>query len=432
MISRYITPACTLWRSNLKAKLIVVFGLLLISALALSFTRAFISAALAGGGCVRDGNPDETVTCANVDTQEDITTSGGSDSVSVDNSDIGTIDTGDGNDLIQTSGPATGTDFIYEDDPSGFSTIGGINAGEGNNTLHLQNSIIGNDDGGLGFDTLGEGITVGGGHNRIDIGHSLVDSIQGGDGNNTITITDGALVGITTLGNGDNQVSVSGGSLAYAVGSGNGNNAVVVDQDSGVFFVLTGDGNDTIDTNNFTYLLDVGNGDDSVTMGAEACNCETSASLLDGGDGYDVLTFKFKVGSQEQKDSFNALVDGDASSGTVYFGGHYYQWANFEELEFLLRVARASGHDDVEVNVLKDSRLNNLDLAAPIAIYCKAGQIEGWVIDPATGAGSQQFVAPISAFPASSSGVDGAINGDQATISYSGYSFSFPAALCPG
>lgn len=413
-------------------KLAIIAGLLLISVLALGFTHSFISSAQAGGGCDQSGSPDETVTCT--DTSDgDLTTGNGNDSVSVDNSDVGNIDTGNGDDSIQSSGPNYGNDNVFTgNDGEGLSTIGNINAGEGNNTLDIQSSIVGNDLI-FGNDTIGDqGIQVGSGNNSITIDYSAVEGILGGDGNNTVNIENGAAVGVTTLGNGDNQVNVTDRSTLYVIGTGSGNDSVAFDQQSGAFIVFTGAGDDTVNSSGLNLEILTGDGNDHVTIdGNNPYNTIIPTSGLDGGNDYDILTFKFTVGSQKEKDSFNSLVSGDASSGTVTFGGHSYYWQNFEELNFLLKLAHASGSDDVSVAVLGDSRLNNRDMAAPIALYCKAGQIEGWVIDPATGNGTQQFAAPISAFPTSSNGVDGSISGDQATVSYAGYSYSFPVAICP-
>ncbi len=415
----------------MKIKLATAAGLILVCALALGFTHSFISSALAGGGCDQSGSPDETVTCK--DTSDgDLTTGNGNDSVSVDNSDVGNIDTGNGDDSIQSSGPNYGNDNVFTgNDGEGLTTIHNIDAGAGNNTIDIQSSIVGED---LisGNDTIGDqGIQVGSGNNSITIDYSAVESIQGGDGNNTLNVRNGADVGVTTLGNGDNQISVTNGSVAYFIGTGSGNDAVAFDQNSGAFIVFTGAGNDTVTSSGINLAVLTGDGNDHVTIEGNHPFFINPTSTLDGGNDYDVLTFKFTVGSQKEKDSFNSLVSGNASSGTVTFGGHSYSWQNFEELNFLLKLAHASGNDDVSVAVLGDSRLNNRDMAAPIAVYCKAGQIEGWVIDPATGNGNQQFVAPLSAFPTSSNGVDGSLSGDQATISYAGYSYSFPVALCP-
>lgn len=352
-----------------------ILGLVTISLIAAAFAVTFARPALADCSTSSSGS-DDTVTC---------------DSTTTPN-----ISTGNGDDTISTND--TATTFI--------------SSGNDNDVITVDNSIVGIIGGGNGDDS-------------ISVDQSLVGSVNGGGGNDTLVVDD-ALGPINLSGGGGNDSIAVDHAAVLLVTGDNGDDTISLNQGA-VLVAGGGDGNDDITIgNSLVGAVGGGNDDDSVTL----LDGALVAGTIHGGDGFDTLKFKFKVGSQDEKDAFQKLLDAqDANSGYIEFDGHTYYWDTFEALRNLLYVAQ--GHGEATVVVLSDSRLNQQDVAAPVAVYCKSGHVEVWVIDPNTGNGDKQLDAPITSFPTSNAGIDASISGDQGVISYGGYTYTFPLLICP-
>jgi hypothetical protein len=81
--------------------------------------------------------------------------------------------------------------------------------------------------------------------------------------------------------------------------------------------------------------------------------------LIDGGDGYDVLSFTMDISADSWESALAALTGNlDPSGGTVVLGGITYTWANFEELRGL-----------IQLYAIRDRRINGLDIAATAIVY---------------------------------------------------------------
>jgi hypothetical protein len=103
------------------------------------------------------------------------------------------------------------------------------------------------------------------------------------------------------------------------------------------------------------------NGDVWLMAGGDSFNAAGGVvhGLIDGGDGYDVLSFTMDISADSWESALAALTGNlDPSGGTVVLGGITYTWANFEELRGL-----------IQLYAIRDRRINGLDIAATAIVY---------------------------------------------------------------
>ncbi len=415
------------------------FSLLVICAITLGFTRMMI-ASVSADNCGASGTPsDDHITC-NGSSTGDISTSGGNDTVTVKNGgETGDINTGGDNDQVTVKGSSTvdgdiktgnGDDSVTIRD--GSDVNGDINGGNGNDTVSVYHDGVDSVNGGDDDDTIlvheaGAGTLNGAdGNDTIILRRAGADSIKGGDGDDSITLRQ---AGADTIlaGDGNDTVDINKAGVDYIDG-GQNDDSITVGRYAGVEGIDGGQGNDTITIKGSVYALSAGQGDDHVIIGGY----NGSETYLNGNGGTDTLTFKVKDASARER--LQNRIGGAASAGGVIYKGQLFLWKNFEALDFLLRFIAEHGgsDDDVTVLVARDARLNSEAVAGPIAIYCTAGRVEVWLVDPADGHGELVLSALESELPQSASGVSVALIGDQVTSTYGDYSFSFAASLCPG
>ncbi|MCS7070819.1 MAG: hypothetical protein NZM00_04885, partial [Anaerolinea sp.] len=113
---------------------------------------------------------------------------------------------------------------------------------------------------------------------------------------------------------------------------------------------------------------------------------------INGGPGIDGLGFAFTVNvpSLAAANAISAAIAAASpAGGTITIGLLTYTWTNFEALYNLLSFNIA---EDVIITIPVTRRVNQHDVAAPVAIYCAAGGVELWTVD-AGGAG--RFAASI-------------------------------------
>ncbi len=394
----------------MKRKSLTVYASVVVLLLSLGFIHSFISSAQANCSTSSSGS-DDSVTCTNDTSGNDIDTGDGNDHVNADNSQTGDIRLGNDNDSATVANDS--------------SVDGDLNGGNGDDSLKVDNG------GYVDGDVLG-----GNGNDTITVQDArLGDNAEGGDNNDLITVDHSFVSGNVDGNGGDDTVNIHNSGDIYDVNGGFGNDSLIVTGNSTLYgHLIGGNGDDTlivgatINGDSDPTALDAGSGNDVVTLvdGAKL------NAALNGGNDYDVLQFRFTVGSQDEKDAFGKLLaQQDAACGFIEFKGQTFYWQDFEELQNLLRVLQANG-SSVTVTVLADSRLNQSDAAAPIAVYCNAGSIEVWVVDPTTGNGSLGFRGVQSALPVSINGIGVAISGDQIVTSFGGYAYNFPAIICPG
>ncbi len=407
----------------MKKRLLALSGLLFVSIVALGFTRAFVISVRASCDSSSNGDGGDDVSCDNT-SDGSIDTSDNNDNVNVNDSTVDDIHTHDGDDSVTVQD----------------SNTGDIKTGSGNDTININGTnpaypITGDVSGGSGDDSIKI--------NYADVGDVNGDSHHHGSGNDTIQITDSTTYDVSG-GKGDDSITILN---SYVYGDVNG------DKNHGY---SSYGGDDTINVlGNDGYvegLVNGGGGDDSITIGSsidgkygkavKGGDGNDTVALVDGaalngalsgGDGIDVLQFKFTVGSEDDKKAFGKLLaEQNAGCGWVEFNGQTYYWYGFEDLQNLLHVIGADQGSSVKVTVLGDSRLNQDAVAGPIAVYCKAGAIEVWTINPTDGHGDLGLSTHQSALPQSANGINVVRNGDQITTTFGDYSFSFPAIICPG
>jgi hypothetical protein len=75
-------------------------------------------------------------------------------------------------------------------------------------------------------------------------------------------------------------------------------------------------------------------GNDTVIISG---NNATVGGMIDGGTGYDVLTFSLNTADPAQRQAWaEQIAAANPNGGTLTFNGHTYTWQNFEELSQLL------------------------------------------------------------------------------------------------
>lgn len=230
---------------------------------------------------------------------------------------------GNGNDTIINDGVVTV--FIIGDSSS--------NSGTGSDTI-VNNNLVGSSiygDSRTGAGSANDSIT----NNGTVVSGIIGDGDNVGSGNDTITNNGSA-----------------GNIFADSVvgGTNNGNDTVVNNGSTNNIFADgqfgTGTGNDTVingGTVNNNILA--GGGSDTVIIQA---NSAQVGGTIDGGAGYDVLTFNATSTDPAQLRSWaEQIAAANPAGGTITIAGHSYTWTNFEELtQLLFTLARINGMGD--------------------------------------------------------------------------------------
>jgi hypothetical protein len=284
--------------------------------------------------------------------------------VIINNGNVGSNITGDsingpggGNDNITNNGTVTG-------DIRGDSFTG---VGTGNDNIVNNGTVTGSVTGdstansGYGNDNITNNGTIN--------GNITGDADSGVGGGNDTIINNGNVGGdvtgdaISPSGTGSDNITNNGniagsiyGDSHFSAGTGNDNitNNGTVTNIYGDNLVPpgTGTGSDTITNSGIvTGLIDAGGGNDTVII--QGNNAEVGDGI-EGGAGYDVLTFNLTSTSPEELQSWaDQIYAANPNGGTLILAGHTYTWTNFEELTQLL---------------FSLSRLNGM--ADPFAVYC--------------------------------------------------------------
>ncbi len=162
-------------------------------------------------------------------------------------------------------------------------------------------------------------------------------------------------------------------------GTVSGSTAAIRQSDGGLTLAVTNSG-----TLNGDVLLD--DGDDSFTAEGGAIN-----GMLDGGAGFDTLTFAFEVSGAEYAALASRLAAASPTGGSLTYGGATYTWVNFEEIvdhlsetpgvvpttgSLVSSASPAAGEEAVYVppsacgsGAFADGRLNGHDVTASAIVY---------------------------------------------------------------
>ncbi|MCS7071930.1 MAG: hypothetical protein NZM00_10525, partial [Anaerolinea sp.] len=215
----------------------------------------------------------------------------------------------------------------------------------------------------------------------INLGGAQATNISGDYGDDSV-FNGGYLVG--QLYGGDGNDTVVNAAFSYSAGAqlGAGNDSFI---NGGYLNGLLncGDGNDTVSIGGFVNAgIACGGGSDIVSIfnGVVAGQGAAVVGLIDGGPGIDGLVFNFTVNvpSQAAANAISAAIAAASpAGGTVTIGQVTYSWINFEALYNLLAF---NINEPVIVTIPLARRINALDVAAPVAIYCVAGAVELWTV----------------------------------------------------
>lgn len=273
------------------------------------------------------GEGDDTVDGSVTTTGIDVTTGGGDD----------TVTGGDGDDVINTSGPSDAIDAVVDfptpfdaldqtGDPDPTDDLDTVDGGAGNDTI-----ITGDDAdviyGGTGDDTIDSGIDDdyvegGAGDDSIDAGFGA-DEVYGGDGDDFINA---GIDAFTDYANDDPTFPFVDPNLADGVDTvygGAGNDTILTGDDADT--IEGGEGDDTIDGGIDDDLIHGDAGDDSIDGGH-------GSDVIYGGDGNDTINAAENFGEAPlgigevldatDPEPTNGLdtVYGDAGDDTIYGG----------------------------------------------------------------------------------------------------------------
>jgi hypothetical protein len=298
----------------------------------------------------------------------------------------GNVDGGDGNDTI-----------LIEADYDGSTNVAGDNGGGSdgddvivNNGTIVDASITGDDNGGEGS---GDDVIV----NNGTVDGSVYGDTPYGEGSGDDTIvnngTTSDIIGDTGDGDGSGNDSITNNGITYTIigdtyggevgGDGSGSDTITnngyvsgdiygdsANGDStgndtitntnlvdgsiyGDSYDNSGTGSDTIVNSGSVSNIYAGGGNDSVTIQGGG----TVTGIMDGGDGFDTLTFSLTSSDPDELLAIAAqIAAANPAGGTLVIRGITYVWQNFEQLSALL---------------ISLVRLNTL--AQPFAVFCRLG-----------------------------------------------------------
>ena len=345
-----------------------------------------------------------------------------------DNGDVDNIYGWSGDDFITNNGDVDGWD--------------GIEGGWGNDTI-INSGWVRNDiDGGRGSDSIfnngmvWDDIEGGRGNDTIvNAEFGDVDNIFGDSGNDSL-VNSGVVDWDMDGGWGDDTLinlgNVDGDMIGYAGNDLLRNEGLVGDD------IRAGWGNDTVqivaDTAFVTGIIDGGEGPGNNSPLEPLLPNE--GEIAADGD-WDVLEFHVSSTDKDELDAFKALLDTkNASGGDISWNGMTFAWTNFEELKAILtwiELEAERSHSSDAVTIRVDNRLNWMDPAAPVAVYCVAGQVQIYGISGGSvgvfslGAAMAELLAD-GTFETDGVVVTGSAT--QINVVAGGYQFVFDPALC--
>ncbi|MFN8375750.1 MAG: hypothetical protein U0694_23120 [Anaerolineae bacterium] len=322
----------------------------------------------------------------------------GNDSITINGSVAGSVlgdsstGTGSGSDIIVNNGTVTGavvgdafdgtsygSDVIINNGTvtnSLHGDTGGVSDGAGNDVIinngTVTQSIYG--DAFLGTGTGSDVIT----NNGLVYGAIVGDASDGASSGSDVIVNNGTVInsihgdtGGTADGSGG-DVIINNGTIAQDIygdaflGNGTGSDAITnngsVTNIYGDDYNNAGTGNDTITNNGTVNNINAGGGSDTVVINGTT---STVNGTIDGGTGYDVLTFNLTSANPDELRSWaEQIAAANPAGGTLTFNGHTYTWVNFEELTRLVfSIAR--------INLPAD----------PLAVFCSLqGGIDTYAI----------------------------------------------------
>ncbi len=232
----------------------------------------------------------------------------------------GTVNLGDGNNVLEVSGDAStvtaggGNDTVV----IGGTANQSINLGGGNNVLDVggNTSTVTT---GSGADTIRVGgtanqtISMGDGNNRLDIAGNA-STITAGSGDDTVRIGGEANKAIN-LGGGDNHLEIHG-NANESIATGGGDDTIRIDGVQNKVVTLGG-GDDVLQVGgNSNETVFAGSGDDVVMLNGSVVN-----KRVDMGEDNDALKIAGKVSAD--------YVDGGSGTDMLELGHYSYQdWQN--------------------------------------------------------------------------------------------------------
>ena len=165
-------------------------------------------------------------------------------------------------------------------------------------------------------------------------GHLVV----GTNGNDTVTLTEGDISGVSIWGaNGDDHITsgdgnqwIWGGNGDDIVESGAGNDTIF--GDDGNDTIYAGDGNDTVYGSDGDDILDAGEGDDNVSGGAgnDIVYMSPGTDIEDGGDGIDTIILGDWAGAYSG--TLNLETGGNFADGQTEENTPGHKIYNFENV----------------------------------------------------------------------------------------------------
>lgn len=306
----------------------------------------------------------------------------------------GTIGTLDGGDRITNDG----TISVNGSPTSGVGTLGDNTTVTNNGTINAQGNPA------FGVVTMGNNNTVTN-NGVINVPASDGVGVWSVGNNNTVTnngavsATGSDAEGIYTQGNNtvvNNGNITTTGFDAEGIAAYDGHNTVVNNgaintssADAQGIDTSQGGGDDTVINNGSinaanAEAITTGAGNDTVILGGGPVN-----GLIDGGADIDTLGFNLEVGAEGLEAVAAQIAAANPNGGTIRINGHTYTWANFEQLLSLLRLA-----------AFQDGRLNALDFAATVALYCVPGGGVSLYAINGQGQGEWAFLASADAIQA--------------------------------
>lgn len=247
------------------------------------------------------GEGDDTLKVTTSNVHGTIDTGAGHDTIEIDNGFAAAINTGAGNDDVSVANYAASVDL-----------------GDGRNTLNVTNSVNGNINAGDSKDVVTVGsvtgsISLGDGANEFTTTAGVAGQMTFGKDNDTVTI--GTTATSVDLGDGNNHFS-AGSSVSTVVNAGDGDD--VIDITGYATSVHLGDGDNTLDVGGYTRYVSMGDGDDVVTL-ESTLHTNSRDDQLDLGNGDNTLTITgnamgLNITSGSGDDTFSLQQVGPSSS----------------------------------------------------------------------------------------------------------------------
>lgn len=214
---------------------------------------------------------------------------------------------------------------------------------------------------------------------NIEVDDEEDGTVTGTDDDDTIIVEDDGEIegdGDGIVAGDGNDIIINNGEIdvdGTAIDAGDGDDRIIIDGDT-----RSDDG----------VAVDAGDGDDRITV--ESGDVD---GVIDGGSGSDTLNFELEVEEEDYREVLTQIYEAGRSD-TIDVDGDTYTFRSIEELNQALTIIREEADPNyTAANAAPfNARLNANDIAAPVAIFCKAGVIEVWDIGGG-GSGSLAFAA---------------------------------------